>query len=140
MSEQSPIVMVVEDDAVDAEVVRRGIEKRGLEYELHVKPDGGEAINFLRSDQLTTAQRGNLVVLLDINMPGMNGHEFLETLRADEQLRRTIVFVLTTSDHTRDKQKAYDQNVAGYFVKSNVEGLLDTIAEYTANVEFPPVG
>lgn len=135
---QNPIVMVVEDDFVDVEAVKRGIAKRGLEYDLHIKRDGEQALDFLRSDQLTAEQKENLLVFLDINMPGMNGHQFLDEVRADDELRRTIIFVLTTSDHSQDKSKAYDRNVAGYFVKSNVDGLLDTVAVYVENVEFPP--
>ena len=73
-------------------------------------------------------------------MPGMNGHEFLEAIRDTPELCRTIVFVLTTSDDVSDKARAYDKNVAGYFVKSNVSGLLDMIEEYVENVEFPPFG
>lgn len=134
----NPIVMVVEDDIVDLEQVKRGIAKRGLSYDIHAMQDGRNALEFLRGDTLSLSERENLIVFLDINMPGMNGHQFLDELRADEQLRRTIVFVLTTSDHARDKSKAYDRNVAGYFVKSNVEGLLDTVALYAENVEFPP--
>ncbi|MEO0530989.1 MAG: response regulator [Planctomycetota bacterium] len=139
MSEESKnaIVLVVEDDFVDIEAVRRGIGKRDLDYDLHVKGDGQQALDFLRGE-LEPGDREQLIVFLDINMPGMNGHQFLDALRADEKLRRIIVFVLTTSDHEIDKSKAYDRNVAGYFVKSNIDGLLDTVAVYTDNVEFPP--
>lgn len=132
------IVLIVEDDFVDIEVVKRGFASRDLPYAVNEVHDGQQALEFLRSDKLTTEERENLIVFLDINMPGMNGHQFLSDLRNDESLRRTIVFVLTTSDHPRDRSKAYDQNVAGYFVKANVEGLLDTVAVYAENVEFPP--
>ncbi|TWU47512.1 Response regulator rcp1 [Rubripirellula tenax] len=134
-----PIVMVVEDDFVDVELVKRGIRARKLNYGLLTSSDGNQALEMLRSDKLTHEERERLIVFLDINMPGMNGHQFLTKLREDPNLRRTIVFVLTTSDHPRDKQMAYDNNVAGYFVKSNLEGLLDTVAVYVENVEFPPV-
>lgn len=138
-AELKPIVMVVEDDDVDIEFVRRGISKRELPYQVHEMRNGQEALNFLRSDQIDAEQKEQLVVFLDINMPGMNGHQFLEELRQDDALKRLIVFVLTTSDHPQDKAMAYDRNVAGYFVKSNIDGLLDTIAVYAENVEFPPL-
>lgn len=134
---KNAIVLVVEDDFVDIESVRRGVASRGLNFDVQVREDGQKALDFLR-DELAPEQREQLLVFLDINMPGMNGHQFLDELRADEKLRRTIVFVLTTSDHELDKSKAYDRNVAGYFVKSNVDGLLDTVAVYADNVEFPP--
>jgi CheY-like chemotaxis protein len=134
----NPILMIVEDDLVDIEIVTRGIESRKLNYKMFSENDGSQALKFLRQQEFTESQRRNLIVILDINMPGMNGHQFLEELRSDSDLKRTIVFVLTTSDHERDIAQAYDKNVAGYFVKSNVEGLLDTVAVYVENVEFPP--
>jgi DNA-binding NarL/FixJ family response regulator len=70
----------------------------------------------------------DVLVFLDLNMPGMNGHEFLAELRADAELQRTIVFVLTTSDHDRDIQRAYEQNVAGYFLKSEIDSLIAAIS------------
>jgi CheY-like chemotaxis protein len=134
----SPVVMVVEDDAIDIEIVEREISRRKLRINMHSERNATEALGTLRSRKFDAVQRENLVVLLDINMPGMNGHQFLDELRDDDLLRRTIVFVLTTSDHVTDKAKAYDRNVAGYFIKSNIEGLFDTIVEYVENVEFPP--
>lgn len=131
--------MIVEDDLVDIETVERGIRRRNLNYDLQPVSDGQKALQYLRSGEITADQRESLIVFLDINMPGMNGHQFLDELRSDPLLKRTIVFVLTTSNHIRDKALAYDRNVAGYFVKSNVDGFLDTVAAYVDNVEFPPV-
>jgi len=131
--------MVVEDDEVDVELVQRGVKKRQLPLEMNFQQNGRDALDFLRGEQLTAAQREQLIVFLDINMPGISGHQFLEELRADPLLRRTIVFMLTTSDHIRDRSQAYDQHVAGYFTKANLDGLLDTIAAYSKNVEYPPL-
>ena len=82
------------------------------------------------------------MVLLDINMPRMNGIEFLEALRADPKLSRTIVFVLTTSDREEDKVAAYEHHVAGYILKSRAgEDFLEVIKllrVYWRLVEFPP--
>ena len=139
MSNQfKPIVMVVEDDFVDTEVVRRGIKKRKLDYEIFTKNSALSALELLRSDEFSEESIEKLIIFLDINMPGMNGHQFLKELREDAKLKRTIVFVLSTSDHIRDKAEAYDRNIAGYFVKSNIDGLLDTLAVFVENVEFPP--
>lgn len=134
----SPTVLIVEDDLVDVEIVKRGIRSRSLDFDLQQASDGRKALEYLRSGKLKPPQLERLLVFLDINMPGMNGHQFLDELRADPQLKRTIVFVLTTSDHVRDKAQAYDRNVAGYFVKSNISGLLDVVTPYASNVEFPP--
>lgn len=139
MAEHEPIVVIVEDDTIDVEALQRGIKKRNLEYNVHHEYNGQSAIELLQGDEFSLKQRERLIVILDINMPVMNGHQFLEAIREIPELRRTIVFVLTTSDDASDKGRAYDKNVAGYFVKSNVDGLLDTIEKYVANVEFPPL-
>ncbi len=131
-------VLVVDDDVVDVEIVERGTRQRNLPCEMRSMPDGRHALEFLRSDSLTEDQRERLAIVLDINMPGMNGHQFLEELRKDPQLRRTLVFVLSTSDHVRDKSKAYDMNVAGYFTKPNIDSLIDTLELYAQHAEFPP--
>ena len=139
MSSIMPTVLVVEDDFVDLEIVKRGVAKSRVGVDVINAADGSAALQLLRSDRLTADQREHLIVLLDINMPGMNGHQFLDEIRADEILRRAVIFVLTTSDHPRDIARAYDRNVAGYFVKSNLGGLLETLKVYLNNVKFPPV-
>ncbi|PAY19634.1 response regulator [Rhodopirellula sp. SM50] len=139
MSNGTPTILVVEDDFVDLEIIRRGVAKRGLQADILNATDGAAALQLLRSDRLTPEQRGQLVVLLDINMPGMNGHQFLDEIRADETLRHTVIFILTTSDHPRDVTRAYERNVAGFFVKSNLGGLLETLSSYLNHVKFPPV-
>lgn len=136
MSVEKATVLLVEDDDVDIELVTRGLKKRELDFDIHTTTDGSQALNFLR-ESMTGEQRERLLVLLDLNMPRMNGHEFLAELRNDPALRRTIVFVLTTSSLEADRSRAYEQNVAGYFVKSNVNGLLDLLGTYSEHVEFP---
>lgn len=136
MSEQKATVLIVEDDEVDVELVTRGLKKRELDFDVHTTSDGGQALRFLR-ESISGDQRNRLIVLLDLNMPRMNGHEFLAELRNDPVLRKTIVFVLTTSSLETDRSRAYERNIAGYFVKSNVNGLLDLLGTYTEHVEFP---
>ena len=131
-------ILVVDDDIVDVEIVERGTKKRNLDHELMSMQDGRQALEFLRSDSLSEEQRERLAIVLDINMPCMNGHQFLEELRNDPRPPRTVVFVLSTSDHVRDKSKAYDKNVAGYFTKPNIESLLNTLELYAHYGEFPP--
>lgn len=138
MSSEKATVLIVEDDEVDVELVTRGLKKRALEFEIHTTSDGDKALTFLRNS-LPTEQRNQLIILLDLNMPRMNGHEFLDELRKDVDLRKTIVFVLTTSSLEKDRARAYDQNVAGYFVKSNISGLLDILGTYADHVEFPTI-
>ena len=139
MRPKTPMLLVVEDDYVDVHTLRRGLQKRSLNYDVYTGEDGQAALDLLRSDTFSADQLENLIILLDINMPGMNGHQFLDEIRKDAKLKRSIVFVLTTSDHPTDKMKAYDRNVAGYFIKGNLDGLLETVSKYVDNVEFPPI-
>ena len=80
-------------------------------------------------------------MLLDLNMPRMNGIEFLRALRADPELRATTVVVLTTSNDERDRVDAYDLNVAGYLLKpvtfSNFCEVMAALNKYWALVEMP---
>jgi len=80
-------------------------------------------------------------VLLDLNMPRMGGIEFLAELRADPSLRRTIVFVMTTSAAEEDRLRAYEKNIAGYVVKHRLgQSFLESISmleHYWRVIEFP---
>lgn len=100
--------------------------------------DGIEALEVLRGDSIP---KGNRLILLDLNMPRMNGIEFLQALRADETLSATTVVVLTTSNEERDKVDAYRLNVAGYLLKpvtfNDFVELMATLNKYWTLVEFP---
>ena len=128
MSGQNVSFLLVEDDEIDVEVFRRAMRKQSLDANLRHAKDGGEALQMLRESHSTHCDEQ--LVFLDLNMPGMNGHEFLAELRADPELRNTIVFVLTSSDHDRDIRMAYERNVAGYFLKSEMESFVTTISHY----------
>ncbi len=108
-------VLLVDDDEVDYMNVKRAFKKNNLEHVLEYQPNGLDAINYLKSVE----KRSNLpqVVLLDINMPKMNGHEFLEELRSNDKLKHIVVYVLTTSSQNSDIDKAYKNQVSGYLVK-----------------------
>lgn len=120
MIDPAPCTLVlVEDDDVAAEAVIRGLERAGLTPPVVWVQDGQAALQVLRGrDPLRQAPRPR-VVLLDLNMPGMSGLEFLQQLRADGDLRHEVVFVLTTSDSATDRELARQANVAAYFVKGS---------------------
>ena len=107
-------ILLVEDDEVDVMNVRRAFEKNKILNPLYVAADGLEALRMLRDGQVPRQRR---LVLLDLNMPGMNGFEFLRALRGDPELKLTPVVVLTTSGDEKDKIEAYGFNVAGYLRK-----------------------
>lgn len=113
-------IVLVEDDDVAAESVMRGLNRSGVSAPVVWAQDGEMALRVLRgADPERRAQRPR-VVLLDLNMPRMNGFEFLQHVRADPVLRDEVVFVLTTSDTDADRMRAYHENVAGYMVKASV--------------------
>jgi CheY-like chemotaxis protein len=138
MSDRPLNILLVEDDEIDVMNVRRAFRKGNIPHALYVAGNGEEALAMLRHGPLP---RGRRLVLLDLNMPRMNGIEFLGALRADPELQRTPVVVLTTSNDERDKLDAYNLNVAGYLVKpvtfeSFVE-LMRTLDRYWTVVEIP---
>jgi CheY-like chemotaxis protein len=133
-------VLLVEDNEVDQEGVRRAFERHRIANPVRVASDGVEALRILRGDGVDRLARPYLI-LLDINLPRMNGLELLRALRADPELRDSIVFVLTTSQRDEDRLASYDLNVAGYMVKSDVGagflGMVQMLDHYWRVVEFP---
>lgn len=117
-------ILLVEDDDIDVMAVRRAVEELRLANPLVVAHDGIEALEYLRGENGRPKMVPPFIILLDLNMPRMNGIEFLEALRADEALQASVVFVLTTSNADEDKRHAYQHNVAGYVVKSNAADSL----------------
>src|SRR5665647_3466834 len=99
---------------VDGMIVRRAFERKNVSNPLFVAGNGLEGLAMLRGDKIPKERR---LVLLDLNMPKMNGIEFLQALRADPELASTPVVVLTTSNDDQDKIDAYNLNVAGYLLK-----------------------
>ena len=132
----------VEDNKLDAMALRRAFGKLGIGLPVSWARDGIEALEKLREGITQPIPAcPQTVILLDINMPRMNGHEFLSELRGDPTLRQTPVFVLTTSDQPSDVRKAYDYNVAGYIVKPVGTGnFVDRIkqwSQFLSIIELP---
>ena len=112
-------ILLVEDDEVDQQAVKRAFDKFGISNPLIIAEDGKEALEILRGGKGHVIKRP-FIVLLDLNMPRMGGHTFLQELRNDPDLKNTVVFVLTTSKDAGDMAKAYSMNVAGYIVKGDL--------------------
>lgn len=134
-------VLLVEDNEVDREAVRRAFAQHKIANPIVDAVDGIEALDVLRGTNGTARLPRPFLILLDINMPRMNGIELLRELRADPELRDSIVFVLTTSKSDEDKMAAYQANVAGYIAKSEVGAgfmrLVTLLDHYWKVVEFP---
>lgn len=132
-------ILLVEDDEVDTEAIMRALRRREINYSLTTVSNGIDALNTLRGENGQPLRPH--IILLDINMPRMNGIEFLQILRDDSELKQTIVFVLTTSNADEDKRAAYDKQIAGYLLKSQVgtdfSQLVTLLNCYERSVEFP---
>jgi len=122
-------ILLVDDDDVAAEAIHRSLRKVGMNPSITNAEDGVEALEILRGSDPTRCIAKPYVVLLDLNMPRMNGFEFLGEIRADPNLHDTVVFVLTTSDRDLDRGRAYRKNVAGYMVKSFVGPQFSKLAQ-----------
>lgn len=113
---KSKNILVVDDDYLDIVSVQRTFNKLKVSAELTVAHNGKEALNMLRGEETDKIEMPD-IILLDINMPKMNGIEFLEKLRNDTALRHITVFILTTSGEEFDKRQAESLGISGYIVK-----------------------
>jgi len=110
-------ILLVEDSAADVRLTREALKDGKLANQLHVVEDGAEALAFLRREgPYGQAVRPDLI-LLDLNLPKKDGREVLADLKADPQLRRIPVVVLTTSEADTDVLRAYDLQANCYITK-----------------------
>ena len=145
-TDSKPInILLVEDDEVDVMNVQRAFIRNQIASSIHHAANGVEALDMLRSNSSSSdnfVPRERLLILLDLNMPRMNGIEFLQELRQDPSLQSMSVIVLTTSDEERDRVEAYRLNVAGYILKpvtfDKFVSVVSTLSEYWAMCEMPP--
>ncbi|HEX8577786.1 MAG TPA: response regulator [Flavobacterium sp.] len=107
-------ILLIEDDELDVISVERSLKKIESEYELYTAYNGIEAFNMLKDNNLALFPD---VILLDLNMPKMNGIEFLSMLRADETLKNIKVFIMTTSSEGTDRKMAEKLGISGYVIK-----------------------
>lgn len=134
-------ILIVEDDDVAAESVVRSLRKNAIDFPITLARDGVEALEILRHTHSDLSIERPYLILLDLNMPRMNGFEFLHEVRSDKNLRDSIIFVLTTSDADSDRMRAYEENIAGYMVKSAVGPQFSKLAtlldNYRSTVSLP---
>jgi CheY-like chemotaxis protein len=130
MIENTLSILLVDDDDVDIQSLQRGFQKNNMTNPLFIANDGREALDKLRGtnavEKIVPTPR---IILLDINMPKMNGLEFLKELRGDKDLHSASVFVLTSSEEDKDRVEAYNYNVAGYIIKPvTVDSFIKAVA------------
>jgi CheY-like chemotaxis protein len=130
-------ILLIDDDDVDVMGVKRALQKLKILNPIIRARDGIEGLALLRDGNVTRPY----IVLLDINMPRMNGLDMLAELRNDPALSSSVVFILTTSKADEDKFTAYQQHVAGYIIKNQVgDGFLrvvEMLNHYWRIVELP---
>lgn len=123
-------ILLVEDDAVDVMTVKRAAKQLKIMNPLHHASDGEEALKYLENEEHQIPS----IIILDINMPRMNGIEFLKIIKADERFMRIPVIILTTSKEEQDRYQTFNLNAAGYMVKpvdyDNFLRVMDIIKNY----------
>jgi CheY-like chemotaxis protein len=137
--QKSRPLLLVEDDQVDARTVKRALTELNIQDSVVHMPNGEEALAYLRSG----VNEQPCLILLDLNMPKMNGHEFLKEVKKDPALRRIPIVVLTTSSEDRDVLGTFEYSVAGYMVKpidyQKFVETIHTIADYWS-LSVVPIG
>jgi Response regulators consisting of a CheY-like receiver domain and a winged-helix DNA-binding domain len=112
MKSNKPILLV-EDDQIDVKTIKRALKELHITNNLIVAGNGEEALLYLQNDQNERPH----IILLDLNMPRMNGFEFLQIAKQDKKLKAIPVIVLTTSKEEQDKVDSFNLHIAGYMLK-----------------------
>ena len=139
MAERFSITMT-DDDSEDQFLVRTVLDDLDYKIDFNTLNNGEELVTHLEHE-LTNGKNFPSLILLDINMPKMNGLEFLKELRSDPELKHISVYMVTTSSDDSDVAGAYEYNVAGYILKpvdiAHFEGTFKLITDFWRLCEFP---
>lgn len=131
MNQESVIILLAEDDCDDRYLISEALDESGVDSQLFIVENGEDLLMYLRGQgKYTDRQKYPLpsVILLDLNMPLMDGREALQALKKDSNLRRIPVIVLTTSQADEDVQKTYDLGITGFITKPmTFSGLVDVM-------------
>jgi CheY-like chemotaxis protein len=137
LSPDEVTLFLIEDDDIDAMSIKREFKRRKISSPIKRAKDGVEAFELLESGKVTRP----FIILLDLQMPRMNGLEFLTKLRAHKDYKNSVVFVLSTSQNKQDIFNSYESNVAGYFIKDEVGdgfvSIVDIFDGYRRVVHLP---
>jgi CheY-like chemotaxis protein len=134
-------ILLVEDDDGDAKAVERTFLKARIANPLLRVRDGVEAMEMLKGTDQHPRLEPPYLLLVDLNMPRMNGIQLVSAIREDPGLHETIIFMLTTSNRAEDKRAAYSLNVTGYILKERAGEdflkLFNLVDTYWRIVEMP---
>lgn len=138
--QSSKPILLIEDDDVDVMTVNRALQDSKVTNQLVSMGDGEEAIEYLRDENATEP----IIILLDLNMPKMDGAEFLKVVKADNTLKKIPVVILTTSNSDQDVIESFELGAAGYMVKSvdyeKFVEIIRTIDQYWSLSKLPSNG
>jgi CheY-like chemotaxis protein len=133
-------ILLIDDDEADREAIQRGLRKHHIPNPIVLAKDGFEGLKKRRE---LHAKGIACVTLIDLNMPVMNGFDFLDAVRGDEAIADSVIFVLSTSSHQNDLARAYQKKIAGYITKENAGNdyaqLIVLLDQYRQLVAFPEV-
>ena len=134
-------ILLIDDDVVDQEAVRRALNSSSLKFRLSVASNGLEGLEALHGIDRSMTSGKLPLILLDLNMPRMNGFEFLKELRAHPELESAVVFVLSTSQRDEDVKVSYEYGVAGYVSKNSMAADFTLLGQFLHSywrlVHFP---
>ena len=138
-------ILLIEDDENDVILVRRALRRSGLEVELRVVRDGGQAIAYLQGAGAyadRASHRLPSLLLLDLKMPGRSGFEVLAWVRAQPALRHVPLVVLTSSRESGDVERAYEAGASSYLVKpvsfDALQSMLTVLGRYWIELNVLP--
>ena len=130
-------ILLIEDDQVDAMIVERALKEIRVSNPLDMACNGEEALDYLRDPE----KENPCIMLLDLNMPKMNGVEFLREVKSDDSLKKIPILVLTTSREVGDRKDTFSNGVAGYMIKpveyKDFVEVIKTIDKYWTLSELP---
>ncbi len=125
----SKTILLLEDDLVDVMTIKRAMKQLNFENPMSVVANGEEGLAFLKN-----AKELPGLIILDINMPKMNGIEFLQLMKQDEKFRTIPVVILTTSLEQQDKWNSFQLGISGYMVKpvdyDRFKDMMDSLKKY----------
>lgn len=140
-TEESLRILLVEDDDGDAIAVERTFLKAGIAQPAVRAIDGVEALEILQGTERLPRLPRPYLLFVDLNLPRLSGLQLIAAIRADPQLRDTVIFVLTTSNRVQDKKAAYALNISGYILKDKAgedfQSLFNLVDAYRRIVELP---
>jgi len=128
-------ILLVEDDPADQKLIKTSLQNQRIINDLYIVNSGEEALDFLHCcGDYSGGMPQPALILLDLNMPGMGGKEFLKQIKDDEELKHIPVVILTTSDSERDVIDSYRLQASGYvnkpFTLDEFKQVMDKIKEY----------